>query len=100
VTEIPDEWLRGLRTWACRNDSVRELWLFGSYAKGCASPESDVDISLTLMPADGKHNWAEGNYYALHSEWKKQLEAIVDRHVSLVDGLPPEVPCRLLWARS
>jgi predicted nucleotidyltransferase len=83
--DMQEEWLRGLRAWASSNGNVRELWLFGSFSKGCAHPGSDIDISLTLMPADGKHNWAEGNYYALHSEWKRQLEAIVGRHVRLQD---------------
>ena len=46
---IPDEWLRGLRSWASAND-VREFWLFGSRATGCSRPESDADIALALIP--------------------------------------------------
>jgi predicted nucleotidyltransferase len=47
--------------WAQKNDSIRELWLFGSRAKGVANASSDVDIGLVLMPAKGKHDWALGN---------------------------------------
>jgi predicted nucleotidyltransferase len=89
--DMRGEWLRGLRSWASDNGSVRELWLFGSRATGRSTPESDVDIALALMPAkDGTH-WALGNYFALHGEWKRQLEAIVGRHVSL-EAIEPNTP--------
>jgi predicted nucleotidyltransferase len=105
--DMPDEWLRGLRSWADGNDSIQELWLFGSRAAGRSRPESDVDLAVSLMPAIGTHNWALGNYIADHSTWKRQLESIVGRHVSL-EALEPGSPQdahvrstgKLLWARS
>jgi predicted nucleotidyltransferase len=81
--DMRDEWISALCQWAWDNDNVCELWLFGSRAKGGSTPESDVDLGLALMPPEGKHNWALGNYFAFESEWKAQLEAIVGRHVSL-----------------
>jgi len=48
------EWLRGLREWAAANGNVRQLWLFGSRARGDSRPDSDVDIALALMPGDGR----------------------------------------------
>jgi predicted nucleotidyltransferase len=92
--DMPDEWLIALRTWACNNDSVRELWLFGSRAKGYSRPESDVDLALALMPAKGKHDWAGGAYLACHGEWKRQLEDIVGQHVSLEAIEPDRGECR------
>jgi predicted nucleotidyltransferase len=74
---MQDEWLRGLRSWASKNENVREVWLFGSRAKGCSRPESNVDIALSLMPPIGNHDWAAGNYLAFHSDWKRELEVIV-----------------------
>jgi predicted nucleotidyltransferase len=74
--------------WAERNGSVKEMWLFGSRAKGTAREASDVDIGLALMPPVGDHNWALGNYYALDRQWKLELEAIVDRHLSLEPMVP------------
>ena len=74
--------------WAEENGSVRELWLFGSRAKGNARLGSDVDIGLVLMPPDGTHNWPFGNFVAKHKDWQRQLEAIVQRHVSLVPMIP------------
>jgi predicted nucleotidyltransferase len=105
--DMQDEWLRGLRSWASAKDSIRELWLFGSRATGCSRPESDVDLALALMPPKGKHDWAYGNYVDLHSEWKRELEAIVGRHVSLeaiVPGTDPDATVRRsgvrLWSRG
>ena len=87
---MPDEWLRRLRSWAAGNESVRELWLFGSRARGEAREESDVDLALALMPPDGKHDWALGKYFFFESDWKRQLEAIVGRAVSIEPLVPGE----------
>jgi predicted nucleotidyltransferase len=80
---LPEAWARDLCGWAQKTAAVKELWLFGSRARNEARPESDVDLALVLMPAAGKHDWASGDYFALHSEWKSALESIVGRHVSL-----------------
>jgi predicted nucleotidyltransferase len=95
-----------LASWAARNDAVAELWLFGSRANGTSRPDSDVDVGLALMPADSKHDWALGAFYALESEWKAELEAIAGCHVSvvaMVPGTKAELVVRgtgaLLWKR-
>jgi predicted nucleotidyltransferase len=89
---LPEAWAQDLCVWAQKTAAVKELWLFGSYAKGTAQPDSDVDLALVLMPAAGKHDWASGDYVvALHSEWKSALESIVGRHVSL-EAITPDTP--------
>jgi predicted nucleotidyltransferase len=105
--DMRDEWLRALRSWASANDSVRQLWLFGSRATGQSRPDSDVDLALALMPPKGKHDWALGNYFALESKWKRQLEEIVGRHVSLQPLVPDSDLVEivrtsgvLLWSRG
>lgn len=67
---------------------MRELWLFGSRAKGTARANSDADIAIALMPRTGKHDWALGNFFCLDSEWKKQLDVIVGCDVDLRLILP------------
>jgi predicted nucleotidyltransferase len=62
--------------------------LFGSRANGVAKASSDVNIGLERMPANGRHDWALGNYAALGSRWRADLEAIVGCHVSLVPMIP------------
>jgi predicted nucleotidyltransferase len=52
--DMRDEWRAALRQWASNNDCVRELWLFGSWATGDATPESDVDVALVLTPPRGR----------------------------------------------
>jgi hypothetical protein len=81
-------WRDSAISWAQRNDSVRELWLFGSRMQGSAKASGDVDIGLVLMNAHGKHDWALGNYAALGSRWRSDLEAIVGCHVSLAPMIP------------
>ena len=48
---LPPDWKANLIGWARANGSVRELWLFGSRAKGLARIDSDVDLGLALMAA-------------------------------------------------
>jgi predicted nucleotidyltransferase len=105
--DMQPEWVRGLCEWAAANGNVRQLWLFGSRARGDAREDSDVDIALALMSGDGKTDWALGAYFALESEWKQQLAAIVERDVSLgviVPGEAADVRVRregvLLWSRN
>ncbi|OKO71884.1 nucleotidyltransferase domain-containing protein [Bradyrhizobium sp. AS23.2] len=104
--DMKDQWVRDLAAWASKNESVREMWLFGSRADETSTPESDVDIGLGLVPPDGDHDWALGNYCALGDQWQRELEAIVSRHVSL-EPITPENPGTaivrkwvLLWKRE
>ena len=105
--DMRDEWLCGLRSWASANQSVCELWLFGSRARGRSHPASDVDLAVSLLPPGGKHNSALGHYFARGDEWQEQLKAIVGRHVSL-EAIEPgtDMDARvrrcgvLLWSRD
>ena len=54
--DMKDEWLRGLAAWASKNDSVHELWLFGSRAEGTSTQESDVELGVGLAPPIGNHH--------------------------------------------
>jgi uncharacterized protein len=107
VVDLPDECVVVLGSWAEKNENVRELWLFGSRARGDAREDSDVDLALALVPPCGRHDWALGNYFCFESKWKRQLEAIVGRAVSiepLVAGEDSDARVRregvLLWARA
>jgi predicted nucleotidyltransferase len=102
----PDK-VGALKAWACANENVRQLWLFGSRAEGTAKSESDVDVAIALMPPDGTHDWALGNYTDLGDSWQRELGAIIGRHVSLeviTPGSRGDIKVRqtgvLLWARE
>jgi predicted nucleotidyltransferase len=86
--DMPDDWLRELRSWAKDNGNVRELWLFGSRAQGCARPDSDVDLAIAFMPDTGAGSSPLANFGALRSTWRARLKEIVGRHVSF-EGMVP-----------
>jgi predicted nucleotidyltransferase len=92
---LPEPWINGIHQCAEQNGNVSEVWLFGSYERGDATNESDVDLAITLTPASGNHNWALGNANALLGMWQRELEEIVGRHVSL-----EIMPFELLWRRD
>ncbi|MFB9268038.1 nucleotidyltransferase family protein [Bradyrhizobium erythrophlei] len=88
--DMRDEWVTALENWAANNESVAELWLFGSRAKNTSRHDSDIDIALLMMPPIGKTNWALANYVENFDEWKAQLRDAVDWPISLVAIGPKE----------
>lgn len=102
--QLPDEWRDAAVAWACGNSNVAEIWLFGSRAKGLARPDSDVDLVVQLMPPDGNHDWAFGNFMALGDRWQAELSRLIGRHVSL-QAFGPDMDeisntAILLWKRE
>jgi hypothetical protein len=85
---LPPGWKTGLIRWARRNSSVRELWLFGNRAKGVARVNTVVDLGLSLTPPNRRRDWAFEDFIARHSDWREELETIVQCHVNLVPMIP------------
>ena len=85
---LPLDWKAGLITWARANSSIRELWLFGSRARGTARVNSVVDVGLAFMPGRRRNDRAFQNYIAHYSNWLTELETIVQCHVSLAPMIP------------
>jgi hypothetical protein len=85
---LPTGWKTGLIGWAKGNATVRELWLFGNRAKGIARVNTVVGLGLSLTPADRKHDGAFEEFIARHSDWRGELEAVVQFHVNLVPMIP------------
>jgi predicted nucleotidyltransferase len=88
--DLESECVSALKSWAANNDSVQELWLFGSRAKGTAKPQSDVDLALILMPETDNTNWALAKYIEDKDLWRKRLQKIVGRPISLCAIEPGE----------
>jgi predicted nucleotidyltransferase len=85
--EIPEEALRAV----CQRYHVAELSIFGSRARGDASPESDIDLMVEFAPEAGIGLWSFG---ALEAE----LSALLGHKVDLVSkrGLKPRIRPRIL----
>ena len=61
----------------CRRWMIRELSLFGSWARGEASPSSDIDLLYDFQPSA---NWGLLDLAAMQEE----LEQLLGRRVDLV----------------
>jgi hypothetical protein len=85
---LPPGWKTGLIGWAREDSSIRELWLFGNRAKGIARVNTVVDLGLFLNPPYRRYDWAFEDFITRHSDWREQLETVVQCHVSLVPMLP------------
>ena len=60
-----------------RNQPVKKVWLFGSYAEGEASAESDVDFLV-------EYDYSEKIGILKHAEIILALESILEKEVDLV----------------
>jgi predicted nucleotidyltransferase len=104
--DLPADSVELIRQWAARTNGVREVWLFGSRAKGTSRPDSDVDLGIYLMPATPTSDWALARYFAEGDAWQRDLEGLLGRPVSLEAVIPggpghEEVKAgKLLWARQ
>ena len=77
--QLPDDKIAAL----CRKYQIREMSVFGSAARGDATPDSDVDVLVELRP-DARLGW---EFFAIAEE----MEGIVGRRVDLgtKDSLKP-----------
>lgn len=67
--------------WTDENEYVRELWLFGSFAKGKATVASDIDLALRVR---GDHaRTALGVCLSHREDWQAELESLTGRSVDL-----------------
>lgn len=72
----------------CRRYRVHELALFGSYQRGNARPDSDVDMLVEFEPD------TEIGFMTL-ARMGRELSAILDRQVDLVPKKGLKEPIRL-----
>ena len=68
---------------------ARRIGVFGSYARGNASPESDIDIYLEFEPGKKNHD----NFFAIY----ELLTQLFGRRIDLVtDGALSERKARII----
>ena len=71
--------VRAIQEWAGNTRYVKEVRLFGSRAKGCAGPDSDIDLAITvggITPAI-----IRANYYACGKQWQDELTSLLEWRV-------------------
>lgn len=74
-----DEIKRKSKNVFMNNKAVKEAYLFGSYAKSCASNESDIDIIAILDHKLDKHFFSL--YPELESVFNKKIDIYCDSEV-------------------
>lgn len=85
--DIPDQLVQRFCEWATAHGQFRELWLFGSRAKGTHRPDSDIDLAIVFVDPQA----ALGNYRALGDRWQNELRKLANHKVDL-QGIVPETP--------
>jgi predicted nucleotidyltransferase len=105
---LPKPWADGIRQWAERTGCIREVWLFGSRARGDHEENSDVDLALALMPPIRQGlgriptDWALVIYNETETRtgWKAELKPLIGREVDFSLLCAQTEPRELIWRRD
>jgi predicted nucleotidyltransferase len=71
---VSGDQVKAIREWAKATPEVLAVRLFGSRAKGCAKPDSDLDVAISA---------SVGNYVALADQWEAHLREAIGLWVKL-----------------
>lgn len=75
-----------------RAHGVTDIWVYGSVARGCASPASDVDLAYRSDERPDFQEWA-----SLTDAFEEILGRVVDGHL-LGAGVPAPTGAVVVWA--
>ncbi len=93
--------LTRIATWAAEQRDIQGVILVGSYARGTARPDSDVDlVILTVEPERYINSCAFAEKFGAISQWQKEdWGAVTSMRVWYQDGLEVEYGITLpSWA--
>jgi predicted nucleotidyltransferase len=66
---------RVLDAWGHANPHIRVLLIYGSYAKGTATPKSDLDVAVVIAPADEEDAFT--TWTAESDKWTEEIRALL-----------------------
>ena len=68
-----------LRRWASRETLVQRLWIYGSYAKGTAKSDSDLDVAVEINLA-GETDNSNTVFVCSAEDWRSELGPALKPH--------------------
>ncbi len=80
--QFTDEQLAKIIAWAKKTPEVQAVFVTGSRANGTASPNTGVDLALSMTGADALRNLA--TFISHRRAWRAELEAALGLAVQLV----------------
>jgi predicted nucleotidyltransferase len=91
IIQISETAIAIISEWALQRQSIKAVWLFGSRTRGEATPDSDYDLGLELLPGispsdDGPFT----DFFFNWEDWKADLIVRLGAEVDIV-------PCREGW---
>ena len=84
--------LRGVRDWANRNVSIKELWLLGNPAEIVNARDDETEMIAILSPPAEGVDWAFFNFVNQQDLWSHELSAVIGAHVKL-EAMRPGPKC-------
>ena len=79
--QLTDHWKDAIFEWASDQSLISEVYLYGSYAKGTATSESDVDLALLVDAETDGERW--GHLVFEREGWVTQLNRKIPVKIDL-----------------
>ena len=86
-----DRMISLLRQWAEENPCIGEVYVYGSYARGKARPNSDLDVAVRVIRKRPGDSSVYTTYIAEAGEWEADLTQRLGIQVDLDDVTAPSV---------
>ena len=67
-----------LRLWASKEPDLRRVWIYGSQARGDASPDSDLDVAVEVIPKGDESTYDV--FVCSANDWRSRLTPQVAPH--------------------
>lgn len=86
---LPKRYKVAIAEWAKNDPLIQSVYVYGSYAKGVARPDSDLDVAVKLSSPD---DVVYADFIFEAERWKAELQAKIDVPVDLDLCHPEEAP--------
>ncbi|WP_088164950.1 nucleotidyltransferase domain-containing protein [Delftia sp. K82] len=68
----PQEFNSLISEWASADLTIKRAWIFGSYSRGEARPDSDLDVAVEIDPA-APRPWSMFNYWIRNGDQMQNM---------------------------
>lgn len=94
ISPNPENVKKVLRTWAKHNKLVRKIYIYGSWAKGEANHESDLDVALEIDKERNDQNTL-ATWFCEKTKWYSELQPLIPSKLHLewndTEGSTPHI---------
>src|SRR5438046_1336941 len=78
---LTEQWRAALCQWCLLRECVIQMWLYGSRARGCHRPDSDIDLAVAIR--GNERETAYTIWFFNGEAWQQELTILLGHPVHL-----------------